>query len=266
MQDRGGKNGAILRVRDLRKRFDSEEVLRGVSFDVRKGDVKVFIGPSGTGKSTLLRCLNRLVEPDSGQVWLQDDEITHASDIDGVRRRMGMVFQNFYLFDHLTALGNVEIGLVRILKMPKREARDFAMSELAKVGMERFAGKYPAELSGGQAQRVSIARSLAMNPEIMLFDEPTSALDPELTGEVLEVMKSLASGGMTMLVVSHEMEFVYSVASEVLFMEGGVIVECGTPWQIREENASGEIFGVSGEFGSNPSFSRTRAFLRRLNG
>ncbi|MDR1514354.1 MAG: amino acid ABC transporter ATP-binding protein [Synergistaceae bacterium] len=259
---------AILRVRGLSKRFDSEEVLRGVSFEVHKGDAKVFIGPSGTGKSTLLRCLNRLVEPDSGQVWLGSEEITHASDIDGVRRRMGMVFQNFYLFDHLTALGNVEIGLTKVLKMPKRQAKDFAMSELARVGMDRFADKYPAELSGGQAQRVSIARSLAMNPEIMLFDEPTSALDPELTGEVLEVMRNLASGGMTMLVVSHEMEFVYSVASEVLFMEGGVIVERGTPGQIRDENASAESRDPGAPSAQNPSksFARTRAFLRRLDG
>ncbi|MDR0648567.1 MAG: amino acid ABC transporter ATP-binding protein [Synergistaceae bacterium] len=251
----------MLRVQGLSKRFDSEEVLRDVSFEVRKGDAKVFIGPSGTGKSTLLRCLNRLVEPDSGQVWLGDEEITHASDIDGVRRRMGMVFQNFYLFDHLTALRNVEIGLVKVLKMPRREARDFAMSELARVGMDRFADKYPAELSGGQAQRVSIARSLAMNPEIMLFDEPTSALDPELTGEVLEVMRRLAAGGMTMLVVSHEMEFVYSVASEVLFMEGGVIVERGTPGQIRDDGATGD----AGQ-GAPRQFQRTRAFLRRLDG
>ncbi|MDR3280248.1 MAG: amino acid ABC transporter ATP-binding protein [Synergistaceae bacterium] len=246
----------ILKVRDIHKRFDSEEVLRGVSFDVQKGDVKVFIGPSGTGKSTLLRCLNRLVEPDSGQIWLGDDEITHAVDIDGVRRRMGMVFQNFYLFDHLTALRNVEIALIKVLKMQKASARELAMSELSRVGMERFAGKYPAELSGGQAQRVSIARSLAMNPEVMLFDEPTSALDPELTGEVLEVMKKLASGGMTMLVVSHEMEFAYSVANEVLFMEGGVVVERGAPREIRNDAASD----------SPGRFERTRAFLRRIDG
>ncbi|MDR1914990.1 MAG: amino acid ABC transporter ATP-binding protein [Synergistaceae bacterium] len=251
----------ILRVRDLHKRFDSEEVLRGVTFEVRKGDVKVFIGPSGTGKSTLLRCLNRLVEPDSGQVWLGGDEITHSSDIDGVRRRMGMVFQNFCLFDHLTALRNVEIGLLKVLKMPKHQARELALSELARVGMERFADKYPAELSGGQAQRVSIARSLAMNPEVMLFDEPTSALDPELTGEVLDVMKLLASGGMTMLVVSHEMEFVYSVASEVLFMERGVIAERGTPRLIR----GGTAPGSDGSSDAAGSFERTRAFLRHIN-
>jgi polar amino acid transport system ATP-binding protein len=251
----------VLRVENLHKSFNSEEVLRGVSFDVRKGDVKVFIGPSGTGKSTLLRCLNRLVEPDSGQVWLGDDEITRASDIDGVRRRMGMVFQNFYLFDHLTALRNVEIALVKVLKMPKAEAREFALSELERVGMGRFADKYPAELSGGQAQRVSIARSLAMNPEVMLFDEPTSALDPELTSEVLDVMRNLASGGMTMLVVSHEMEFAYSVANEVLFMEGGVILERGTPEEIR-----GELSPASGAAQTAGRFERTRAFLRRIDG
>jgi polar amino acid transport system ATP-binding protein len=251
---------AILRVLDLRKKFDSEEVLRGVTFEVERGDVKVFIGPSGTGKSTLLRCLNRLVEPDSGQVWLSDEEITHATDIDKVRRRMGMVFQNFYLFDHLTVLKNVEIALIKVLKKSPKEAREIALYELARVGMERFADKYPAELSGGQAQRVSIARSLAMNPEIMLFDEPTSALDPELTGEVLDVMKSLASGGMTMLVVSHEMEFAYSVANEILFMEGGVIVERGAPAEIRPALVQG------GKTQSAGSFERTRAFLRRVDG
>jgi polar amino acid transport system ATP-binding protein len=251
----------VLRVLDLYKKFESEEVLRGVSFEVRRGDVKVFIGPSGTGKSTLLRCLNRLVEPDSGRVWLGDTEITRATDIDGVRRRMGMVFQNFYLFDHLTALRNVEIALLKVLKMRASEARELAMFELSRVGMDRFADKYPAELSGGQAQRVSIARSLAMNPEIMLFDEPTSALDPELTKEVLDVMKSLASGGMTMLVVSHEMEFAYSVASEVLFMEGGIVAERGTPKEIRDEVASGgDDARTAGRFG------RTRAFLRRIDG
>lgn len=240
----------VLRVSDLRKRFGDEEVLRGVSFEVLKGDVKVFIGPSGTGKSTMLRCINRLVEPDSGQVWLGGDEITHESNIDSVRRRMGMVFQNFYLFDHLTALRNVEIALIKVLKMSKADAKELSMFELARVGMERFADKYPAELSGGQAQRVSIARALAMSPEVMLFDEPTSALDPELTGEVLDVMRTLASGGMTMLVVSHEMEFANSVAGEILFMEGGVIAERGTPREILA--------------GQESSFGRTRSFLRRI--
>jgi ABC-type polar amino acid transport system, ATPase component len=243
----------VLRVQDLHKRFDAEEVLKGVTFDVYKGDVKVFIGPSGTGKSTMLRCLNRLVEPDEGRVWLGGEEITGVSDIDRIRRRMGMVFQNFYLFDHLTARRNVEIALLKVLRMSKKEARELADFELARVGMERFADKYPAELSGGQAQRVSIARSLAMNPEVMLFDEPTSALDPELTGEVLDVMRSLAAGGMTMLVVSHEMEFAYSVANEVLFMEGGVVAERGTPQEILDGATAG-------------GFERTRTFLRRIHG
>lgn len=243
----------VLRVQDLHKKFNDEEVLRGVSFDVPKGDVKVFIGPSGTGKSTMLRCLNRLVVPDSGRVWLGDMEITHASDIDRVRRRMGMVFQNFYLFDHLNVLRNVEIALLKVLKMPRAKARELAMFELERVGMDRFADKYPAELSGGQAQRVSIARALAMSPEVMLFDEPTSALDPELTSEVLDVMRSLAAAGMTMLVVSHEMEFAYSVATEVLFMEGGVVAEQGTPQQILD--------GATAR-----NFERTRIFLRRING
>lgn len=244
----------VLRVQNLHKRFGNEEVLKGISFDVCKGDVKVFIGPSGTGKSTMLRCLNRLVEPDSGQVWLGGTEITHESDIDHVRRRMGMVFQNFYLFDHLSAVRNVEIALIKVLRMPKKEARELATFELARVGMDRFADKYPAELSGGQAQRVSIARALAMSPEVMLFDEPTSALDPELTGEVLDVMRSLASGGMTMLVVSHEMEFASTVANEILFMEGGVIAERGTPREILEDAA---------ETGNN-SFERARSFLSRI--
>ena len=243
----------VLRVQDIHKSFDGEEVLKGVSFDVHKGDVKVFIGPSGTGKSTLLRCLNRLVEPDSGQIWLCGDEITHKSDIDAVRRRMGMVFQNFFLFDHLNVLKNVEIALLKVRRMKPKDAREMAMFELSRVGMERFADKYPAEISGGQAQRVSIARALAMEPEVMLFDEPTSALDPELTGEVLDVMKTLASGGTTMLIVSHEMGFANSVAHEILFMEGGIIAERGTPKEIQDD-AEGRIF------------ERTRAFLWRIHG
>ncbi|GHV56094.1 peptide ABC transporter ATP-binding protein [Synergistales bacterium] len=257
----GGARRIILKVSDLRKSFDSEEVLKGVSFEVKSGDVKVFIGPSGTGKSTMLRCLNRLEEPDGGRVWLSGEEITKATDIDAIRRRMGMVFQNFCLFDHLTALRNVEIGLIKVLKMPKKDARERAMFELSRVGMDKFAGKYPAELSGGQAQRVSIARSLAMEPDVMLFDEPTSALDPELTLEVLDVMRDLGAGGMTMLVVSHEMDFAYSVANEIIFMEGGVILERGTPNEIRDETAEETI----GSSGAPPRFARTRAFLRRID-
>ncbi len=240
----------ILRVENLHKKFGEREVLHGISFNVRKGDTKVFIGPSGTGKSTLLRCINQLTVPDSGQVWLDDDEITGCGQkISTFRQRIGMVFQNFNLFDHLTALQNVEIAPIKVLKMKPAEAGKKAMEELCRVGMQDWADHYPAELSGGQAQRVSIARALAMDPEVILFDEPTSALDPELTREVLEVMKELARGGMTMLVVTHEMGFARSVATEVIFMEGGEIVEQGPP----------------GEILANPKHMRTREFIGKIS-
>ena len=178
----------ILRVEDIHKSFGSSEVLKGVSFQVRKGETVCFIGPSGTGKSTLLRCINQLTIPDSGRVYLNDEEVTHAgSRINHFRQKIGMVFQNFFLFDHLTAVKNVGIALIKVKGMNPRDAREKAMLELRQVGMADWADHYPAELSGGQAQRVSIARALAMDPEVMLFDEPTSALDPELTREVLEV-------------------------------------------------------------------------------
>jgi polar amino acid transport system ATP-binding protein len=220
----------VLRVEDIHKSFGNREVLRGVSFGVRKGETKVFIGPSGTGKSTLLRCINQLTVPDRGRVFLHDEEVTNSGPrIHQYRQRIGMVFQNFFLFDHLTALGNVEIALLRVKKMDAEAARRKAEEELRQVGLIDWADHYPAELSGGQAQRVSIARALAMDPDVIMFDEPTSALDPELTREVLEVMRKLALHGMTMLVVSHEMGFACSVANEILFMEKGRIVEQGPP-------------------------------------
>ena len=242
-------NEYILRVEDLHKNFGDREILHGISFNVRRKETIVFIGPSGTGKSTLLRCINQLTEPDRGRVFLDEEEIISCGHrISEYRQRIGMVFQSFNLFDHLTAVENVEIAPIKVRKMKKEDARRKAMEELRRVGMEDWADHYPAELSGGQAQRVSIARCLAMDPEVIMFDEPTSALDPELTREVLEVMKDLARSGMTMLVVTHEMAFARSVASTVIFMEGGRIVEQGPPSVMME----------------NPDHPRTREFVGKI--
>ncbi len=239
----------LLRVEDLHKRYGKEEVLKGVSFSLDKGETKVIIGPSGTGKSTLLRCINRLTEPDRGRIWLEDVEITSPKvNINRVRAQIGFVFQDFNLFTHLTALDNVRLGLIRVKGMSKKAATTRAMQELARVGLADKANAYPAELSGGQQQRVSIARALAMDPKLILFDEPTSALDPELIGEVLAVMEDLAQSGMTMLVVTHEMGFARSVADEIIFMEKGVIVEQGPPEQLFR----------------SPKHPRTAEFLRRI--
>jgi polar amino acid transport system ATP-binding protein len=236
----------ILRVENLTKTYGDLEVLKGVSFDVYPGEKKVFIGPSGTGKSTLLRCINLLTEPDGGSVYLNREEVTNSGrKINEYRQKMGMVFQNFNLFDHLTAVRNVELALLKVKKMGKKEAREKAMFELERVGMADWADHYPAQLSGGQAQRVSIARALAMDPEVMLFDEPTSALDPELKREVMEVMRKLADQGMTCLVVTHEMKFATSFATEILLMEKGEIIERGDPKDIP----------------TSPSFERMRAFM-----
>jgi polar amino acid transport system ATP-binding protein len=239
----------LLRVEDIHKRYGQEEVLKGVSFEMVKGETKVVIGPSGTGKSTLLRCINRLTPADRGRVWLEDEEITHTrTNINKIRAQIGFVFQSFNLFSHLTALGNVRIAPTKVKGMKKAEANRLAMEELERVGLADKAKAYPAELSGGQQQRVSIARALAMFPKLILFDEPTSALDPELIGEVLEVMISLAKDGMTMLVVTHEMGFARAVADEIIFMEHGVIVEQGSPSQMF----------------TRPKHARTGEFLHKI--
>ncbi|KAF2958534.1 glutamine ABC transporter ATP-binding protein [Thermotoga sp. Ku-13t] len=238
----------VLRVEDLRKRFGSLEVLKGVSFDVKRGQTVVILGPSGTGKSTLLACINRLVEPDSGRVFLEGEEIT-SRNAQKMRQKIGFVFQDFNLFNHLTALDNVRIGPMKVQKLSKEEATEIALEQLRKVGLLDKANHYPSQLSGGQKQRVAIARALAMRPKLILFDEPTSALDPELIGEVLSVMTDLAREGMTMVVVTHELGFARSVADEIIFMEGGVILEQGTPE----------------EFFTNPKTDRARQFLKKLS-
>ncbi|MEW2358783.1 amino acid ABC transporter ATP-binding protein [Spirillospora sp. NPDC029432] len=243
-----GERGAI-EIRDLHKSFGANEVLRGIDFHVEPGEVVCVIGPSGSGKSTLLRCVNLLEEPTKGTVRVAGAEVTDPEvDIDAVRRRIGMVFQSFNLFPHLTALGNVTIAQRKVLKRGKAEAEKTAREVLERVGLADKFGAYPAQLSGGQQQRVAIARALAMGPEVMLFDEPTSALDPELVGDVLGVMRELAEEGMTMLVVTHEMSFAREVADRVVFMDGGVVVEEGPPAQVI----------------SDPRHERTRTFLSRV--
>jgi len=240
----------ILEIEDLHKRFGNLEVLKGVSFNVYRGETKVIIGPSGAGKSTLLRCINLLVKPDRGRIFLEGEEITKPKvNLIKVRQKIGFVFQHFNLFMHLTALDNVRIGLIKVRKLSKEEATKRAQEALRLVGIdEKLWNLYPAQLSGGQQQRVAIARAIAMEPKIILFDEPTSALDPELIGEVLNVMEDLARRKMTMLVVTHEMGFAMKVADEILFMDDGRIVERGPPRQL--------LF--------NPKHERTKRFLSRI--
>ena len=239
----------ILEVKDLVKSFGENIVLNGISFSVEKGEVVIIIGPSGTGKSTLLRCINALTPPDSGRVWLDGvDVMDPHNDLNLIRQDIGFVFQHFALFKHLTALQNVMLGLQYVKKLSKQEAREKAEKELQRVGLLDHMFKHPAELSGGQQQRVGIARSLAMDPKVMLFDEPTSALDPELTGEVLNVMRELAAEGMTMVVVSHEIGFARSVGNRMIFIDNGIIVEEGTPASVLK-NARNE---------------RTREFLQKI--
>ncbi len=221
----------VLRLENIHKRYGDADVLKGVSLELHKGDIKVIIGPSGSGKSTLLHCINFLVSFEQGRVFLREQAIDPANkpELYLYRQKVGLIFQDFNLFDHLTALDNVQIGLVRVRKIPKPAARERALAELDRVGLAEHAAKYPAELSGGQKQRVSIARALAMDPEVMLLDEPTSALDPELIGEVHAVIRNLAAAGMTMVLVTHEIGFAGTLASEIIFMENGIILEQGLP-------------------------------------
>ena len=212
----------MIDVKGLRKSYDGVEVLKGVDLTIHKGDVVCLVGPSGCGKSTFLRCLNRLEEPDAGTVTLEGQEITDR-DIDAMRARMGMVFQHFNLFPHLTVRRNITLAPVHLKRMTQAEADTKAMELLERIGLADKADAYPNMLSGGQKQRIAIVRALAMNPEVLLFDEPTSALDPEMVGEVLELMKELAHGGMTMVVVTHEMGFAREVANRVIFIDEGVV-------------------------------------------
>ena len=223
----------LITVEGLEKKFGDLAALDGVSTTINKGDVTVIIGPSGSGKSTFLRCLNLLEVPTGGTIRFEGVDITDPKvDINIHRRKMGMVFQQFNLFPHMTILKNMTIGPVKLLKMPKAEAEAKAMELLERVGLADRASAYPSQLSGGQKQRIAIVRALCMSPDVMLFDEPTSALDPEMVGEVLDVMKDLAHGGMTMAVVTHEMGFAREVATRVIFMDGGKIIEDGTPDEI----------------------------------
>ncbi|MGV8083164.1 MAG: amino acid ABC transporter ATP-binding protein [Coriobacteriia bacterium] len=239
----------IVRIQDLKKSFGSLEVLKGVDLEVQKGEVVVILGPSGSGKSTMLRCINRLEEPTGGKIFFEDTEITDPkTDINKLREHIGMVFQQFNLFPHLTAKGNVMLAQRRVLKRSKGEAEKIAAEKLERVGLGDKLDYFPAQLSGGQQQRVAIARALAMDPHVMLFDEATSALDPELVRGVLDVMKELAQGGMTMIVVTHEMGFARDVADRVVFMDQGVVHEQGSPEDVFD----------------HPKSERTRDFLGHI--
>ncbi|NLC71997.1 MAG: amino acid ABC transporter ATP-binding protein [Desulfuromonadaceae bacterium] len=224
----------VLQVRNISKKLGGKQILQGVSFELRKRELKVLIGPSGGGKSTLLQCINFLIPPDEGEIFLKGQEIHihRKRDLYAYRQKVGMIFQDFNLFDHLNALDNVSIALRKVKKMTKTAARDRAVVELERVGIGDKAELYPSQLSGGQKQRVSIARALAMDPEVMLLDEPTSALDPELIGEVLTVIRNLAQDGMTMIMATHQIGFIRALADEILFMQEGKIIEQGTPFDL----------------------------------
>lgn len=249
MSDNKTEQKPVIRIEDLHKYFGDNQVLRGINLEVMPGEKVVVLGPSGSGKSTMLRCINALEETTSGKIYVNDVDITSPkTDINKVREHLGMVFQRFNLWPHKTVLENVALAPKLVSGVNKAEAEKKAMEMLKRVGLAEKANAYPASLSGGQQQRVAIARALAMEPDIMLFDEPTSALDPEMVGEVLEVMKQLAAEGMTMVVVTHEMGFAREVADRVVFMDGGYIVEEGTPE---------EVFG-------NPQNKRTQDFLNKV--
>ncbi len=242
----------MIEIRDIHKTFGHNLVLKGVDLKVDKGEVVVIVGPSGSGKTTLLRCINFLERADAGEISIGDTHVAFrqatARQVSTIRKQTAMVFQNYNLFNNMTALGNVMEGLVTARKVPKKEAEAVSRAVLDQVGLADKCDAYPSQLSGGQQQRVGIARALALNPEVILFDEPTSALDPELVGEVLSVMKAVARKHITMVVVTHEMSFALEIASRVIFMDGGVVVEEGAPQ---------EIF-------LRPKEERTRQFLRRI--
>ena len=241
----------IIEILNLKKNYNNLEVLKGVNLNIQKGEVVSIIGSSGSGKSTLLRCINLLEEPNEGSILYNGiDILSNKVNVNKIRESIGMCFQSFNLFNNLNVIDNCTLALRKIKKINKQEANEIAMRELKKVGMADFANKKVTKLSGGQKQRVAIARSLCMNPEIMLFDEPTSALDPELVGEVLDVIKNLAKEGMTMIVVTHEMAFAREVSSRVIFMDNGYICEEGKPE---------ELF-------TNPKQERTKEFLKRYIG
>jgi glutamine transport system ATP-binding protein len=239
----------IIRVQGIKKRYGDNEVLRGIDVEIHNQEVVVIIGPSGSGKSTFLRCLNLLEQPEEGNIYIHEVSLMdHRKHIHMIRKDIGMVFQQFNLFPHLTVMDNIVLAPIQVRKWSKHEAQTKAMALLDKVGLREKAHAFPASLSGGQSQRVAIARALAMQPQIMLFDEPTSALDPEMVGEVLQVMKSLALEGMTMVVVTHEMGFAREVGDRVLFMEDGLIIEEGSPKKLFEQ----------------PEHPRTKSFLSKI--
>ena len=246
------KNDAqpLLELRNFTKTLGGKRVLHNVSLAINKGELKVLIGPSGAGKSTFLQCMNHLIKPDEGQIFFNGTEVNlHVrAELYALRQKVGMIFQDFNLFDHLTALDNVAVALRKVKGIAKKEARERARLELDRVGLARVTGLYPAQLSGGQKQRVAIARALAMDPQVILLDEPTSALDPELVGEVLLVIRELSRSGMTMIMATHQMDFARALATEILFMENGAIIEQDTPSRLLAPDVA----------------TRTKAFCSRL--